>query len=295
MTRLARILLALAFAACGDSATTVDAGPHADTGSDIEDSGADAADDIADVAQPNVEPDTPEPDVVSDAPVDVDVDVAQDADAGSDADPGDVGTGPLGEIEGSCGVIGEELDSASSSLFTATIDFGDDPFDDPSDVARLTPGGEAILEAGTAGGSSIYSEVFAYEVLARCDGAALLETEGTIEYRPEHTGSITDFLVEIDGQQVGVSVTRAVGFPRDDPYTVETAGALLSDKLGDVLESSAGVGDEDAWVKQVLVIIAYAEPHVTSLETAVAHVPVEVSADTIIYIVESRGDDAWLY
>ena len=130
-------------------------------------------------------------------------------DASDGVDPG----APFGSIEGSCGVMAAELGDEESSFFAATIDFAADPFDDPEDVDRLTPGSRSVLEAGNAGGSSLYSEVFAFEVLARCDAAELLETETTISYQPGYTSSITDFLIAIDDHRVGVSVTRAVGFP----------------------------------------------------------------------------------
>ena len=62
-----------------------------------------------------------------------------------------------------------------------TIDFGDNPYD-TSDYALLTAGGQEIIDDGNAGGSSLYSEVFAYEVLSRCEGAMLLKTETEVIY-----------------------------------------------------------------------------------------------------------------
>lgn len=301
-----RTFVLFALAACGDSSPSIHVDVAPELGADATDSGAGDLDaepdgpvvaDVGDAVEFDVvEPDAPEADArdaSADGFDDADADAASDTPA--DVVQPDVPDEPLGTIAGACGVVAAELDETAPSFFTATIDFGDDPFDEPADVPRLSAGAAAILEAGTAGGSSIYSEVFAYEILDRCDGAALLETERTIEYRPDHTGSITDFLIELDGERVGVSVTRAVGFPRDEPYTVDAATDLLEDKLSDVLESSAGVSDEDVWLKQVLVVMAYADEHVTSLELAFVDVAPEIAADTIVYVVESVGDDEWLY
>ncbi|MEZ4462911.1 MAG: hypothetical protein R3E66_24920, partial [bacterium] len=90
-----------------------------------------------------------------------------------------VATG-FGVITGQCGEIDmTELLSSQPFLFVNTIDFQMDPYDD-ADLPRLTPGGQEIIADGNAGGSSIMSEVFAYEVLERCDMAALLKTETEI-------------------------------------------------------------------------------------------------------------------
>ena len=46
---------------------------------------------------------------------------------------------------------------------------------------------------------------------------------------------------------MGRECDPAVGFPRDDPYTVERAGQLLEQKLSGVIASNANVSEEDAW------------------------------------------------
>ena len=73
--------------------------------------------------------------------------------------------------------------------------------------------------------------------MRRC---GLLKTETEIVYT-DISGKKTDLLVTIGGIKWGVSVTRAVGFPRDDPYTVERAGQLLEQKLSGVIASTANV------------------------------------------------------
>jgi hypothetical protein len=150
-----------------------------------------------------------------------------------------------------------------------------------------------VLTDGNAGGSSLESEIFAYEVLARCEGASLLKTETEVVY--DTAGKITDLLVDIDGLKIGVSVTRAVAFPFESAYTVEQAETLLTGKLADILESSANVSAADAWTKQILHVIAYAEGHAASLETALANIDDAIVADTIVYVTITDGDDAFIY
>ncbi len=130
-------------------------------------------------------------------------------------------------------------------------------------------------------------------MLARCEGASLRETETEIVY--DTMGDLTDMVVEIEGVRLGVSVTRAFVFPPSDPYTVAIATDLLNDKLMGVLESSANVSAEDAWAKQILVVVAYADMHAGSIMTAYEALDSGVKADTIVYVVVTDGMDEPLY
>jgi hypothetical protein len=80
-------------------------------------------------------------------------------------------------------------------------------------IAYSAAGGRTLVETPNAGGSSGYSEVFAFEQLAACEMAGLLKTETQIVY--DTAGKITDILVTIDGKKIGVSVVRAVQFVHD--------------------------------------------------------------------------------
>lgn len=213
-------------------------------------------------------------------------------DTGSGSSDGTTGPDPgLGAISGDCGLIDAmELDSPSPFTFEGAIDFGMVGFD----YDMLTPGGQEIFDDGNLGGSSLESEIIAYEVLARCEGAILLGTEAEIQYT-DPMGIKTDLLVEIDARVVGVSVTRAVGFPFDAPYTEMQAADLLTGKLEDILASSANVAPRDAWVKQILHVIAYADMHAQSILAAYATLPPEITADTILVVTVTHGDDAFVY
>ena len=199
----------------------------------------------------------------------------------------------FGAITGSCGVLDDELLSPDPSVIVNAIDFGTDPWDNPADLTLLTIGGQEMVADGNAGGSSLESEIFSLEVLTRCEGAILVKTETEVVY--DISGSITDILVEIDGMKVGVSVTRAVGFPRDAVYTEATASALLSRKLTDIQESTAHVSAGDRWVKQILHVIAYADQHVAAMQAAFAGLDPSIKADTILWVTRSDGNDEFLY
>jgi hypothetical protein len=257
MTRLVLVAPLLVCVACGPA-------PQADAGPDPADAGA------ADAGAPDAGAD----------------------DAGFDAGPSGPAPG-FGDITGPCGALDDELGDAAPSFHANAIDFGTDPYDD-ADYGALTAGGQEIIDDGNAGGSSLLSEVFAFELLARCEGATLLKTETEIAYT-DPQGKITDLLVDIDGRTLGVSVTRAIAFPFDDPYTVAQAQTLLEDKLQGVLDSTANVAASDAWDKQILSVIAYTPAHADAFEQAWAAVDSALRADTIVYVTATDGDDAPLY
>jgi hypothetical protein len=268
-----------------------------DGGSDVD---ADGPSDTPDAA-PDMAPDAPEVvDVGGDADVpgaevpDLPPDVPDEPDLPEDRCE-DVEPGPaFGEIDGACGFLDAAvLAQSEPGLFLNRIDFGDDPYDE-ADFCRLSEGGREVITDENAGGSSLLSEAFSFEVLARCEAATLLKTENEVVYT-NPMGKLTDLLVSIDGQKVGVSVTRAVGFPRDDPYTVERARDLLEGKLEGVLASSENVSDEDRWVKQILHVVAYGEGHAESMETAWGQIDDAIRADTVVIVTLSDGEDEWLY
>lgn len=236
-----------------------------------------------------------------------DADVAMDGggvDAGGvDAGPTDAGAtpadasgpAPVGTIRGACGELDdtELLDETMSFRFENAIDFGAVPLTE-MDVARFSEGAREILDEGTVGGSSVYSEAVAFEVLARCEGAILLQSESEIVY-DDPMGTKTDMRVDIDGHAIGVSVVRAVGFPREDPYPVSRALTLLTRKVEDVGESSANVAMTHDWVKQVLVVVAYSSMHAESMRMAWEMIDATVRDDTILWITVTDGEDQFIY
>jgi hypothetical protein len=223
-----------------------------------------------------------DPDAAVDDPaVDAAVDAAPDAAAS------------FGELGGMCGVLDvPDLTGSAPRFVRASFTFAR-PFADPADRPLLTPGGRHVIETPNAGGSSIYSEVFAYEQLARCELAPLVKTETEIVY--DTPGKITDLSVNIDGIKIGVSVTRAFAFPLGTPYTVAQATPLIKRKLEDILVSTANVSAADRWQKQILAVLAYDDQAADVVLEAWNALDPAVKADSIVLVTVTHGADTFIY
>jgi hypothetical protein len=215
--------------------------------------------------------------------------IEQTPDAALDA----VAPSGFGELSGMCGALtAANLTDPAPALFRATMTFAR-RYNDPADRPLLTPGGQHLAATPNAGGSSGFSEIFAYEELARCETATLLHTETEISY--DTAGKITDLEVRIGGEMIGVSVTRAQTYPLGTPYTESAATTLLNKKLGDIQLSTANVADIDQWRKQVLAILAWDTQAADTFATAWAALDPGVKADTLVVITTTEGDDTFIY
>ncbi len=218
-----------------------------------------------------------------------------DDDSGDD-DSGDDDTAqvPLpgfGTITGDCGEIDQaEWGSADSVLFRNAIDFGQNALQDE----LLSLGGQEILADGNLNDGSLYSEIFAFELLYRCELADLVKTEGEILYQ-DPNGKKTDLLLTVDQHAVGVSVTRAFHYPPQNPYTVEEAEDLLIDKLSDLPLSAANVTPADAWERSFLHVVAYDGQYADQIEAAYATLDPAVTLDAILVLTVTDGLDDFLY
>jgi hypothetical protein len=200
----------------------------------------------------------------------------------------------FGAITGMCGVITDGVLTTNQPVwFQGNLDFGTDRYDDPADRPRLTPGGLEIILDGNAGGSSVYSELFAYEWLARCENAALLKTENEITY--DVVGKKADLLVSILGRKVGVSVTRAVHFPFGEPYTMTEATTLLQRKLDDLALATTQVSAADLWTEQMVAAEAYDAQHAQVFMDAWNALTPETKRETILVVAVTDGDDLFIY
>ncbi len=244
----------------------------------------------ADAATPDATLDAA-PDATADAAPDATLDAAPGFDAGPDATL--VPLAGFGELSGMCGILEvADLTGATPDLFRDTLTFAR-RYNDPDDRPLLTPGGVHLAETPNAGGSSGFSEIFAYEELARCELATFLKTETEIVY--DIAGKITDLEVEIDGHKIGVSVTRAVHFPFGDPYTPTEATALLTKKLGDIQLSTMNVSAADRWDKQILAVLAWDDLTADTIADAWTALDPAVKADTIVIVTATAGDDTFIY
>lgn len=195
----------------------------------------------------------------------------------------------FGGIEGECGLLLETPINSTAFVVQNSIDFGNLTLNDED----LSAGSQEILSDGNLNNGSLYSEIFAFEMLYRCETATVLETETEVEYT-DPNGKKTDLVVAIDQQHFGVSVTRAFNYPPEDPYTQEAAVTLLEDKLSDIELSSANVSNP-TWERQILSIIAYSPENVSQIISAWENLNDNTKGDTIIYVTATNGDDQFLY
>jgi len=195
----------------------------------------------------------------------------------------------FGEIDGDCGLLLDDPINSTAFLIQNSIDFADLTLNDED----LSTGSQEILTDGNLNSGSLYSEIFAFEMLYRCETATVLQTETEIEYN-DPNGKKTDFIIAINENPFGVSVTRAFNYPPEDPYTQEAAVTLLEDKLADIELSSANVSNPN-WERQILSIIAYSPEHVSQIISAWENLDDNIKGDTIIYVTATDGDDQFLY
>ena len=212
-------------------------------------------------------------------------------DAGqSDAGPA-VPLPGFGAVSGACGPLSlMDLTSPMPTTFETRLDFGMNAFD----AGLLSDGGYRLFTTPNAGGSSVASEVFSYEVLHRCELAELFATETQVTYTPS-TSKKTDLVITLEGQVVGVSVARAFKFPPGTPLLVSDARNLLNGKFSDIQVSSRNVDPPWRWRKQILHVLAYDDVARQAVLDAAAQLDAGVRGDTILYVTTTDGNDAFIY
>jgi hypothetical protein len=187
-----------------------------------------------------------------------------------------------------------EWNDNSPQLLRLTLDFGTTTFD----PLLLSAGAQQIYDEGTLGGSSIESEAIAFDVLHRCELAELLASETMVRYA-DAGGKKTDALTEIDTRKVGVSVTRAETFvsPTDKCGTPDPAAiaSLIEGKLEDLPLAQANALPKDAWERSVLAVVACDSLHADEVEAAWLSADASLTADAFVVVVETLGDDLFIY
>ena len=198
----------------------------------------------------------------------------------------------FGVLSGDCGTLEVALDSSQASVLQAQLDLANDGYDD-GDKSKLSLDAQNVIDSGTAGGSSSLSEALAMDFLVRCDRATLIKTETEIDYMSSNS-KMADLLVFVNGENVGVSVTRAVGFPKDEPYLPADA-EFLADKIADINNAESNASESNSWERSIVVVLAYSQMHAESMRTAWSGFTDSEKGDTIIIIVTTNGDDGAIY
>ncbi|CAN5722209.1 hypothetical protein BH11MYX1_BH11MYX1_01140 [soil metagenome] len=216
-------------------------------------------------------------------------------DAPPDGTDGAVSAG-FGDLSGMCGVI-HEVDLTQPTFEMIEVSFGFAmQYVDPGDRAQLTAGGQHLAATPNAGGSSGLSEIFAYEELARCEGATFLKSETEIAYEPP-TSKKTDLEVVMGTHKIGVSVTRAFKGPfGSGPLTAAASDELANRKLSDIHASTAGVQTSaDRWDKQILAVLVDNAEDAATFRTSVSAIDATVKGDTILILTTTDGADDFIY
>jgi len=159
------------------------------------------------------------------------------------------------------------------------------------DKVSLSEGSRRICDTPNAGGSSIWSEVLAFEVLSSLFPCSLMKTEMELKYWPPGC-KITDFSIQLFNQTVGVSVTRAMKFRGQ--FSEEDALHLFAKKLEGVNVSSLCVLPEQAWRKQILFIWASHQYVADTLMRVYSKLEDTLRSNTLVAIFVSNNAN-WIY
>jgi len=122
----------------------------------------------------------------------------------------------------------------------------------------LTTNAFRVSTEVNAGGASIVSEALSAELLSLLYNAEGLRTEMEVQYLFPGW-SMVDYVVNMFGSQVGVSVTRAMGYPNESAFGSGDAQRLLTKKLTGLATARRNMSKRDSFRKSVLHVFAQSE------------------------------------
>lgn len=126
-----------------------------------------------------------------------------------------------------------------------------DYFERMHDVITLGADAHQIVDEPNAGGASVVSEALSAEYMCRMFNATGVVTEMQIPYFSPHWKKV-DYLINIHNERVGVSVTRAMGYPSPGAFTVEDAERLCRKKLNGLVIARAGIVPTVGYCRSIL-------------------------------------------
>lgn len=106
------------------------------------------------------------------------------------------------------------------------------------------------LKVENAGGASRYSEAMSIHYMNARFGAKSFVLENEVEYWIQY--KMCDFITVIHGQNVGVSVTRGMGFPTPCKFTIKSADLLLKKKMHGLIIARNGISEKHAFSNCIL-------------------------------------------
>lgn len=115
---------------------------------------------------------------------------------------------------------------------------------------KLSDQARRSLETKNAGGSSAISEALSIEYFVTIFHASNVLLEMEIDYWIDY--KMVDFICTIGHQRVGVSVTRALGYPTVDDFDYDDAVQLLEKKITGLIIARNSVSKHHRFFKSVL-------------------------------------------
>lgn len=117
-----------------------------------------------------------------------------------------------------------------------------------------------------AGGSSEISEALSMYYMEHQFGAVQFVPEKEVDYWIDY--KMCDYLMTLNQANIGVSVTRAVTYPFDQPFTDQLATTLLDKKLNGLIIARNAVNLRHQFFKSILHIWCYTALAATNLKKA---------------------------
>jgi hypothetical protein len=109
---------------------------------------------------------------------------------------------------------------------------------------------ERSLTVENAGGKSAISEMFSIDYMVKKYHANSIVLEMEVVYSIDY--KMVDYIALVDDIRVGVSVTRAMGFPTAAYFTSEDADRLLRKKLNGLIVARNSVSKHQSFIKSIL-------------------------------------------
>ena len=116
---------------------------------------------------------------------------------------------------------------------------------------KLGSGAVKVLSEPNAGGTSVVSEVLSAEYMHRRFGASNFVPEMKIQYVFSNWKKI-DYITTIQEERVGVSVTRAMGYPYANSFRLEDATRLCYKKLYGLIVARSGISKQFSYSRSIL-------------------------------------------
>jgi len=159
----------------------------------------------------------------------------------------------------------------------------------------MCTGAKRSLEIVNAGGKSEYSEALSMQYFHERFRAKKYIPEMEVRYCVNY--KMCDYICSIKGTRVGVSVTRAMGFPTSARFTSTMAYCLLQKKLRGLVISRRGVCEEQSFHTSILHVFCQDEKVVEIIKNVYPLFLDEDTSDTMkdIIVILTICEQKYIY